>query len=211
MDQSEKGIASNDSKTVPDSDSNEHVELSHIELVQLDPQVVRRDIGPLRSIAVGFNINNSWLGIAVSLSIAISAGGTVSIIYGTIVSFVLYGCAATTLAELASVYPTAGGQYHFTSILSPKSVNRGLSYTCGIISTVAWVVLGSSVISLCAEMTMAFPQFYNGFEPKPWQYFLLFQGFNFLGLAYNLFLLKRTNWIHDLVRKYYHGVFRCAG
>ncbi|KAL2674358.1 hypothetical protein Neosp_012809 [[Neocosmospora] mangrovei] len=76
---------------------------------------------------MGFNIPNSWVAIAASLSTALAAGGTVSLIYGTFVSCVFYACAAVTLAELASVYPTAGGQYHFTSILAPEKYNRQFS------------------------------------------------------------------------------------
>lgn len=40
--------------------------------------------------------------------------------------FIMVGACAATLAELASVYPTAGGQYHWTSILAPAKWSRGL-------------------------------------------------------------------------------------
>jgi choline transport protein len=40
--------------------------------------------------------------------------------------FVLVGACAATLAELASVYPTAGGQYHWTSILAERRWGRGI-------------------------------------------------------------------------------------
>jgi choline transport protein len=74
----------------------------------------------------GWNISNAWAAVAGTLALAISSGGTVTIIYGIIVVLLLVGCSAASLAELASVYPTAGGQYHWTSILAPKRWNRGL-------------------------------------------------------------------------------------
>lgn len=49
-----------------------------------------------------------------------------TLLYGIVLMFVLGGSAALTMAEVASVYPTAGGQYHWTSILAPESINRGL-------------------------------------------------------------------------------------
>lgn len=50
-----------------------------------------------------------------------------TLLYGQILIFILVGLGSTaTLAELTSVYPTAGGQYHWTSILAPKSTNRAL-------------------------------------------------------------------------------------
>ncbi|KAG9502174.1 hypothetical protein J7337_004999 [Fusarium musae] len=158
---------------------------------------VRRDIGPLRIIAIGFNIPNSWVAIAASLSTALAAGGTVSLIYGTFVSCAFYACAAVTLAELASVYPTAGGQYHFTSILAPQRYNRQFSYVCGMISTLSWTINAASVALIGSQLLVSFPQFFNGYEPERWHLFLIYQGLNLFSLFYNLFLLKRTNWIHD--------------
>jgi choline transport protein len=89
-------------------------------------EVAKRDIGMLTIICTGWNISNAWAAVAGTIVLAISSGGTVTIIYGIIVVFILGGASAASLAELASVYPTAGGQYHWTSILAPKRWNRGL-------------------------------------------------------------------------------------
>jgi choline transport protein len=53
----------------------------------------------------------------------------VTLIYGIIIIFVLAGSCALSMAEIASVYPTAGGQYHWTSILAPEGINRPLVST----------------------------------------------------------------------------------
>lgn len=89
-----------------------------------------RDMTLLETISASWIICNSWAGIAATISLAITLGGPAILIYGPIVVFVLVGCCAVTLAELASVYPTAGGQYHWTSILAPKKVSRGLVSEC---------------------------------------------------------------------------------
>jgi choline transport protein len=80
----------------------------------------------LETISAGWVMCNSWAGIAATFALAIAQGGPVTLIYGPIIMFVLVGACALTLAELASVYPTAGGQYHWTSILAPKGWSRGL-------------------------------------------------------------------------------------
>nr|XP_036582496.1 uncharacterized protein CTRU02_07540 [Colletotrichum truncatum]KAF6791200.1 hypothetical protein CTRU02_07540 [Colletotrichum truncatum] len=36
------------------------------------------------------------------------------------------------------------------------------------------------------------------YVPETWHIFLLYQGFNFAFTAYNIFLMKRTAWIHDI-------------
>jgi choline transport protein len=80
-------------------------------------------------VSAGFIISNSWAGIAATFALAISQGGPVILIYGPIIMLILVGACALTLAELASVYPTAGGQYHWTCILAPKTWSRELVTT----------------------------------------------------------------------------------
>ncbi len=60
------------------------------------------------------------------MALSIASGGSVTLVYGLIIIFIFVGSSAATLAEIASVYPTAGGQYHWTSILAPKKWSRGL-------------------------------------------------------------------------------------
>ncbi|UKZ79686.1 hypothetical protein TrVFT333_007446 [Trichoderma virens FT-333] len=168
-----------------------------VELIQLNPQAVPRDIGAFQIIALGFNIPNSWAGVATAFSAALTAGGPVSLIYGNFVITAMYASAAVTLAELASVYPTAGGQYHFTSIMAPKRYNRSISYICGMIATVSWIICSTSVASITSLCIASIAEFYSGYKANAWQLFLISQGLNVFSLAYNLFLMKRTRWIHD--------------
>ncbi|EED17152.1 choline transport protein, putative [Talaromyces stipitatus ATCC 10500] len=162
------------------------------------PQV-KRHLGPLSIIALGFNIANSWVAIATSIAIAIAAGGTVTVIYGAIVASFVYLMVALSLAELASVYPTAGGQYHFASVLAPVGWSRGVSYACGIMATFSWVGQNASVVILGAEAILALASFFNdGYVPKTWHYFLVFQAINAVFLIYNIFLMRKTPRIHDI-------------
>lgn len=70
----------------------------------------RRHFSMFNIIALSFNICNSWVAIATSLAIAISAGGTATLIYGIPLATIAYAATGASLAELASCYPTAGGQ-----------------------------------------------------------------------------------------------------
>ncbi|EXJ83064.1 hypothetical protein A1O1_06682 [Capronia coronata CBS 617.96] len=160
---------------------------------------VRRDISPLSMVALGFNICNSWTAIATAFAIAISAAGTFNLIYGILIVTVAYAGVALTLAELASVYPTAGGQYHFTSILAPERSSRALSYICGITATYSWVFMSAAITLFAAEVLIAFPQFYiESYVSKAWHTFLVYQALNFVVLLYNLLALKRATWTHEI-------------
>lgn len=81
----------------------------------------RKDLGWLGILAAGFNLCNSWLVVAVTLTISIGYGPSVSA-WGIVIVTAAATCISITLAELVSVYPTTGGQYHWTSIMAPKSV-----------------------------------------------------------------------------------------
>ncbi|KAH0421298.1 hypothetical protein KCU90_g9563, partial [Aureobasidium melanogenum] len=70
----------------------------------------RRHFSNFNIIALSFNICNSWVAIATSLAIAISAGGTATLIYGIPLATIAYAATGVSLAELSSCYPTAGGQ-----------------------------------------------------------------------------------------------------
>jgi len=93
-------------------------------MVQLDePAPFKKNMGWLSILAAGFNVNNSWLVIAATLAISLSYGPMNSV-WGLLVTTVIYICIALTLAELVSVYPTTGGQYHWTFMMAPKSINK---------------------------------------------------------------------------------------
>ncbi|KAH8743154.1 amino acid/polyamine transporter I [Diaporthe sp. PMI_573] len=150
-------------------------------------------------VVLAFNVCNSWTAVATTLAIAISAGGTFTVLYGMMIVSVVYVAVALPLAELASVYPTAGGQYHFASILAPKRFSRGISYACGVAATCSWVFLAAGVTTLASQLILALPAYYvQGYDPKIWHYFLIFQAINIFVLAYNIFVLKKAPWTHEI-------------
>jgi choline transport protein len=150
-------------------------------------------------IAFAFVICNSWAGVAGSIQLALLQGGPATLIYSVILSSIAYMCIAISLAELASVYPTAGGQYHFASILAPKKIRRGVSYACGLLSMFSWVAIGAAVTIIPAQQIMALVSALNPtFETKQWHVFLIYEGVAAFILANNLFLLKKAPWIHNI-------------
>ncbi|WXC56086.1 hypothetical protein SNK03_002023 [Fusarium graminearum] len=150
-------------------------------------------------LALGFNISNSWVAIASSLALSIAAGGTVTILYGILVVGFAMICTGFSLAELASVYPTAGGQYHLTSILAPERFSKGLSYTCGMLGVFSWISIGSSIALIVAQTIMALViQYHPDLTIKSWHYFLLYVAVHVIAVLYNLFLAQRTEWIYKL-------------
>lgn len=159
----------------------------------------RRDLSPLEIIALGFNVSNSWVAISVSFAVIVAAGGPVTLVYGVVVAGFMYTAVAISLAELASVYPTAGGQYHFTSLVAPKAISRGASYACGMIATFSWIALCTAATIIAAQLLLALPAYFlSTYIPQAWHYFVVYQAINIVVLIYNLFALKRTPWVHNI-------------
>ncbi|OQE43616.1 hypothetical protein PENCOP_c003G06867 [Penicillium coprophilum] len=175
-------------------------DVEHIQVKSLSLQVGGvRQMTKLETISASWVICDSWAGMAGTVSLAIAQGGPVTLVYGPILTLILIGACALTLAELASVYPTAGGQYHWTSILAPKSMNRALSYCCGMTNVFSWIAICTGIAIIPAQLIVGIALFYNpDYTPQAWHYFLIYQAINGLVLLYNILLLKRSLWIHDV-------------
>ncbi|KAK1967335.1 amino acid transporter [Colletotrichum sublineola] len=178
-----------------DTTSDEDAELNRLGL----ESPAKRDIGLLGIVGLGWNISNSWAAIAATLVISITSGGPVTLLYGIILIFVLGGACALSMAEIASVYPTAGGQYHWTSILAPRRLSRGLSYCCGSTNFLGWIANGAGFMIQMPVIVLSLAAYLDPtYVPETWHIFLVFQAFNVAFTAYNIFLMKRTAWIHDI-------------
>lgn len=135
--------------------------------------------------------------MAGSIQLALLQGGPATLIYGIMVSSLAYFSIAGSLSELASVYPTAGGQYHFASILAPRKAKQVISYACGLLAVFSWIAIGAAVTIIPAQQIMALVSLYHtGFETKNWHVFLIYQAMALLVLLYNMFALKWTPWTH---------------
>lgn len=160
---------------------------------------MKRKFSILNIISVGYNISNSWVAIATSFAIAIQSGGAVSLLYGIITVAATMACTGITLAELASVYPTAGGQYHFTSILASQRWSRGLSYACGLAAVFSWMTLAASIALAATQALMAMVVYWQpGYQAQNWHIFLVYQLMNAMMVAYNIVLTNRTLWVYNL-------------
>ncbi|KAJ7860074.1 choline transport protein [Mycena olivaceomarginata] len=68
-----------------------------------------RQYGLLSICATALTIDNAWVALGGSITIAVTNGGAPGIIYEFLASSVYYGFVATSIAELASSIPSAGG------------------------------------------------------------------------------------------------------
>lgn len=58
---------------------------------------------------------------------------------------------AAGLAELASAYPSSGGQYHFAYMVTPPKYRSLVAFIMGWLSAVAWALTSASTALVCGE------------------------------------------------------------
>ncbi|CAJ0555292.1 Ff.00g053570.m01.CDS01 [Fusarium sp. VM40] len=107
-------------------------------------QQTKRNFSLTAMVATCVNLMATWEALSSTLAAGLVSGRPVSLVYGVIVAFIGSLCSASSLAELASSYPTAGGQYHFVAKLSPKTSRPVTSWFAGYISTLGWISAAGS-------------------------------------------------------------------
>ncbi|KAL4779448.1 amino acid/polyamine transporter I [Aspergillus varians] len=94
-------------------------ELLSPEVEYREKQQLDRYLSFLASLAFSATLLASWETTGGGLLAGLYNGGPAAIVYGLIISITGNLAIALSLAELASVHPTAGAQYHWTYILAP--------------------------------------------------------------------------------------------
>ncbi|KAF2157317.1 amino acid transporter [Myriangium duriaei CBS 260.36] len=84
-------------------------------------------------------------GLATTLLYPLTGGGSTDVIWGWLVVSLIIMCVAASLGEITSVFPTAGGVYYQTYMLSPTWCRRITAWICGWNSVIGQVTITLAV------------------------------------------------------------------
>jgi amino acid transporter len=104
-------------------------------------QELARRMHGFSNFAISFSIICILAGGITAFPVAFSAGGPFSVVVGWLVGGVFAMIVGLALAQIASAYPTAGGLYHWASILG----GRGYGWVCAWINLLGLVFVVASV------------------------------------------------------------------
>lgn len=91
-----------------------------------------------------------------------------------------------SLAELASMSPTSGGQYHWVAEFAPERCRKFCSYAAGWMSSLGWLSAVSGAVFVCTTLLEAIAQVKNpAYHIPDWQYTLIMLGLLALTVAFN--------------------------
>lgn len=137
-------------------------------------------------LGIGFGLTNSWWGVSAGLVAGINSGGPMMIVYGVIIIAIVSTCVGITLSEMTSAIPSAGGQYVWTRVLSPKKYSGFLAYLCGSFAWAGAEFMSASITLSIAEEIMAFWVLkHPDFQIKKWHNFVIFQLMNIFLFVFN--------------------------
>lgn len=97
-------------------------------------QVLRRNFKFVTMLGFASTVMASWEILLPLFSFVLIDGGTAGLFWGFIIIASGQMLVYASIAELSSMSPTAGGQYHWVSEFAPPSIQKGLSYTVGWLS-----------------------------------------------------------------------------
>ncbi|KAH6679235.1 hypothetical protein B0J14DRAFT_293566 [Halenospora varia] len=106
-------------------------------------------------------ITNSWVGYLSCFGQNLAYGGSQSVILGPLVAAFAQWAVALGISELASAFPSSGGQYHFVWILAPEKTRRFAAFFVGWFSIVGWWIITASGVSLAAVSIFGMAGFWD--------------------------------------------------
>ncbi|KAI1617196.1 amino acid transporter-like protein [Exophiala viscosa] len=116
----------------------------------------------------------TWEFVLVSVAEGLVNGGFAGLFWTFIGTVTCYSTIVLSLAEMESMAPTSGGQYHWVSEFAPPSCQKFLSYSAGWMSTLGWLAGAASGLFICSTLIQSLIEITNAdFVFPNWQYTLM--------------------------------------
>jgi amino acid permease (GABA permease) len=150
-------------------------------------------------LGLSFAIMAVPFGESTTLSIGLTDGGPVTIFYGWILLTVISVCIAASLAEICSSYPTAGGVYYWSAMLTNKKWSPVSSWITGWLSLVGnWTVTTSICFSGGQLILSAIGLWNESYIPAGWHVVLMYWLVLIVALLTNIFAAKHLDLINTI-------------
>ncbi|KAF3931160.1 hypothetical protein ABW19_dt0200250 [Dactylella cylindrospora] len=158
-----------------------------------------KNLSMVSIMGLSFAIMAVPFGLSTTLSLSLTNGQHVTVIWGwVLVSIISMGIAAS-LAEICAVYPTAGGVYYWSAMLSTPKYRPIASWITGWLTLVGnWTVTLSICFSTGQLFLSAISIFNEDFVPNAWQTVLMFWAVMVVCTSVNVFFSKHLNLLNTI-------------
>ncbi|KAH7030603.1 amino acid/polyamine transporter I [Microdochium trichocladiopsis] len=139
-----------------------------------------------------------------ALSVAIIGlinGGSAGLIWGYFICWMGFILVNTSMAEMGSMAPTSGGQYHWASEFAPREHQKVISYLMGWLAVLGWQALAASTSFVAGTqiqglLILAYPDTYG---PEPYHGTLLSMALAAFSVFFNTVLSRKLPLIEGIV------------
>ncbi|KAH7079521.1 amino acid permease [Paraphoma chrysanthemicola] len=150
-------------------------------------QELRRDYSIWSLASLCICLMATWEALSTVIATALTTGGAPCLFFNLLASVICSIAIACSLGEIASIYPTAGGQYHWVAALSPPGTRNVASWFAGWINVGGQIVLTASAPFAAALQIQGYIILNNDtYMPKQWQTLLLYWAILLYGASLNI-------------------------
>ena len=158
-----------------------------------------RSLSMLSVLGLSFAIMAVPYGLSTTFYITLVNGQSVTILWGWVLISLISTAIAASLAEICSVYPTAGGVYYWAALLSTPRWAPIASWVTGWLTLVGnWTVTLSINFGGAQLVLSAITLWNENFVPNAWQTVLMFWAVTLLCFLVNVFLSRYLDFINKL-------------
>ncbi|XWW96047.1 hypothetical protein V2A60_004017 [Cordyceps javanica] len=142
-----------------------------VQLMRLGKKsVLKRNFSFLTILGFSCAVLVTWEGTLMSFAPGLANGGPAGLVYGFLFVWAGNLTVFSTLCELVSMAPTSGGQYHWVSMLAPRSSAKFLSYITGWLTVAGWQGTAASGAYLAGSMLQGLVSFtMPAYAGQTWQ------------------------------------------
>ncbi|MCJ1465810.1 hypothetical protein MMC07_004429 [Pseudocyphellaria aurata] len=155
-------------------------------------QQLRRNFGFVSIIGFSCTLMITWEGLLVVFTYGLGNGGPAGLVYGFLFCWLGYLSVVASMAELVSMAPTAGGQYHWVYLFAPPQWRIFLSYITGWQATIAWQAVVASGSFLTGTLIQGLIVLnYPNYVFERWHGTLLLYVIMIISLIFNTILARQ--------------------
>ncbi|KAK6832880.1 hypothetical protein PG995_012657 [Apiospora arundinis] len=138
----------------------------------------------------------TWEGWNVNMTSALLNGGPRALFFGAFLALAGAWAQASSVAEMASLQPVAGAQYHWTYHLAPKRIRRFMCYLQGWATWFGYVALLASIANSVIIQLEGLIQFtHPDYVPGGWHTSIMVIALCVLEGAINMFAFRLVPWV----------------
>ncbi|OBT68100.1 hypothetical protein VE03_01538 [Pseudogymnoascus sp. 23342-1-I1] len=163
-------------------------------------QQLNRNFRFISTLGFACTLMSTWEIALMTSAFALINGGTAGLIWGYLIVWMGYMLVFATIAEMASMAPTSGGQYHWVSEFAPRKWQRFVSYTVGWTSVLGWQTGLASLTFLTGTMIQGLLILNRpGYVPENWHGTLFVIAITAFCIIFNTFLAKKLPMVEGMV------------